>query len=105
MADDDATMLQRQSAGDLLRRMSHRKAFADAFPQVRLARQLEAAIHTSPALGQLLGPDRVVAPLPDSGASGVALHLPTDWRGRPDKGRRNMVLSSTGWTHAADQHS
>ena len=40
MADDDATMLQRQSAGDLLRRMSHRKAFADAFAQVRLARQL-----------------------------------------------------------------
>ena len=62
MADDDATMFQRQSTSDLLRRMSHRKAFAHAVPQVRLARQLEAAILPSPAFGQLLGPDRLVAP-------------------------------------------
>src|SRR3954464_9374584 len=96
MADDDATMLQRQSASDLLRRMSHRKAFADAFAQVRLARQLEAAIHTSPALGQLLSPDRIVAALPDLGAPGVAPQLPTDRRRHPVKRRCNLVLRSTG---------
>src|SRR3954470_15968330 len=95
MADDDATMLQRQSAGDLLRRMSHRKAFADAFPQVRLARQLEAAIHTSPTLGQLLGPDRRVAPLPDPGAPGVAPQFPTDRGRRPVERRCNFVLRFT----------
>ena len=59
MADDDTTMFQRQSASDLLWGMSHRKAIAHAVPQVRLARQLEAAIPPSPALGQLLSPDRV----------------------------------------------
>jgi len=42
--------------------MSHRKAFAHAVPQVRLARQLEATILPTPALRQLLGPDRLVAP-------------------------------------------
>ena len=78
MADDDATMFQRQSASDLLWGMSHRKAFADAIPQVRLARQLEATILPTPALRQLLGPDRLVAPLPDLGGPGVALQFPTD---------------------------
>src|ERR1700716_2844893 len=102
MADDDATMLQRQPAGDLLRRMSHRKAFADAFPQVRLARQLEAAIHTSPTLGQLLGPHRLVAPLPDPGAPGVAPQLPTDRRRHPAKRRRNIFLRSTACMQAVD---
>lgn len=55
-------MFQRQSASDLLWGVSHRKAFAHAVPQVRLARQLEAAILPAPALGQLLSPDRLVAP-------------------------------------------
>src|ERR1700737_1095162 len=41
MADDDATMFQRQSASDLLWGMSHRKAFAHAVAQVRLARQTD----------------------------------------------------------------
>src|SRR5205085_11150299 len=91
---------QRQSAGDLLRRMSHRKAFADAFTQARLARQLEAAIHTSPTLGQLLGPYRLVAPLPDLGAPGIAPQLPTDRRRRPAKRRRNTVLRSTACMQA-----
>src|SRR3979490_107616 len=95
MADDDATMLQRQPAGDLLRRMSHRKAFADAFAQARLARQLEAAIHTSPTLRPLLGPARLVAPLPAPGAPGVAPQLPTDRRRPPAKHRRNFVLRFT----------
>ena len=63
MADDDTTMFQRQSASDLLRGMSHRKAIAHAVPQVRLARQLEAAIPPAPASGQLLNPDRLVAPV------------------------------------------
>ena len=76
MADDDATMFQRQSTGDLLRGMSHRKAFAHAVPQVRLARQLEAAILPSPTLGQLLRPDRLVAARPDLGGPGVALAIP-----------------------------
>ena len=78
MADDDATMFQRQSTGDLLWGMSHRKAFAHAVPQVRLARQLEAAILPAPTLGQLLRPDRLVAPRPDLGGPGVALEFPTD---------------------------
>jgi len=62
MADDDATMFQRQPASDLLWGMSHRKAFAHAVPQVRLACQFEAAIPLPPALGQLLSPDRLVPP-------------------------------------------
>jgi len=66
-------MFQRQSTGDLLRGMSHRKAFADAVPQVWLARQLKAAILPSPAFGQLLSPDRLVAALPDFGRPRVAL--------------------------------
>jgi hypothetical protein len=68
-------MFQRQSTSDLLRGMSHRKAFADAVPQVRLACQLEAAILPSPTFGQLLSPDRLVAALPDFGTPGVALQL------------------------------
>src|SRR5258708_32492126 len=95
-------MLQRQSASDLLRGMSHRKAFADAFPQVRLARQLEAAIHTSPALGQLLSPDRLVTPRPDLGAPGVALQLTTDRRRRSAKHRRNILLRVTSWPQAVN---
>src|SRR5258708_289394 len=102
MADDDATMLQRQPAGDLLRRKSHPKAFADAFPQARLARQLEAAIHTWPTLGQLLGPDRRVAPCPELGGPGVAPQLPTDRRRRPAKHRRNILLRSTVCMQAVD---
>jgi len=76
MADDDATMFQRQPASDLLWGMSHRKAFAHAVSQVRLARQLEAAIPPSPTLGQLLSPDRLVAPGPDLGRPGIAPQLP-----------------------------
>jgi hypothetical protein len=96
MADDDATMFQRQSASDLLWGMSHRKAFAHAVPQVRLARQLEAAIPPAPALGQLLSPDRLVATRPDLGRPGVAPQFPTDRRWRPVKRRCNFVLRSTG---------
>src|SRR3954471_8830067 len=102
MADDDATMFQRQSASDLLWGMSHRKAFAHAVPQVRLARQLEAAIPLSPALGQLLRPDRFVATRPNLGRPGVAPQLPTDRRRRPVKRRRNFVLRSTGCMQAVD---
>src|SRR5271163_1512601 len=95
MADDDATMLARQPASDLLRRMSHRKAFADAVSQVRLARQLEAAIPLTSALGQLLGPERLVATRPDLGRSRVAPQFPTDRRRSPVKRRRNFVLRFT----------
>jgi hypothetical protein len=72
MADDDATLFQRQSASDLLWGMSHRKAFAHAVSQVRLARQLETAVPPAPALGQALSPDRLIATRPDLGRSGVA---------------------------------
>src|SRR3979411_2437106 len=102
MADDDATMLQRQPASDLLWGMSHRKAFAHAVPQVRLARQLEAAIPPPPALGQSLGPDRLVAPGPDLGGLRVAPQLPTDRRWRPVKHRCNFVLRSTACMQAVD---
>src|SRR5258708_40168883 len=105
MADDDATMFQRQSARDLLWGMSHRKAFAHAVPQVRLARQLEAAIPPSPALGQLLSPDRLVAPRPDLGGLRVAPQFPTDRRRRPVKRRRNFVLRSTGCMQPVDLNS
>ena len=54
-------MFQRQPASDLIWGLSHRKAFAHAVPQVRLARQLEAVILLSTALGQLLRPDRFVS--------------------------------------------
>jgi len=102
VADDDATMLARQSASDLLRGMSHRKAFAHAVSQVRLARQLEAAIPPSPALGQLLSPDRLVAPCPNFRGPGVAPQLPTDRRRRPVKRRSNFVLRSTACMQAVD---
>src|ERR1700688_5094840 len=92
MADDDATMLARQSASDLLWGMSHRKPVAHAVSQFRLARQPEAAIPPSPALGQLLRPDRLVATRPDLGRPGVASKFTTDRRRRPVKRRRNFVL-------------
>src|SRR3982074_3653753 len=102
MADHDATMLQRQSASDLLWGMSHRKAFAHAVPQVRLARQLEAAIPTSPTLGQLLSPNRLLASPPNPRGRGVAPQLPTDRRRRPVKRRCNIVLRSTACMQAVD---
>jgi hypothetical protein len=105
VADDDATLFLRQSASDLLWGMSHRKAFAHAVPQVRLARQLEAAIPPAPALGQLLSPDRLVAPIPNLRGPGVAPQLPTDRRRRPVKRRRNFVLRSTGCMQPVDLNS
>src|ERR1700682_2096501 len=102
MADDDATMFQRQSGRDLLWGMSHRKAVAHAVPQVRLARQLEAAIPLPPALGQLLSPDRLVAAGPDLGRLRVATQLPTNRRRRPVKRRCNLVLRSTACMQAVD---
>src|ERR1700737_4727940 len=105
MADDDTTMLARQPASDLLRGMSHRKAFAHAVPQVRLARQLETAIPPPPALGQLLGPDRLVAAGPDLGRLRVAPQLPTDRRRRPIKRRCNLALRSTACMQAVDLNS
>src|SRR5438034_5128034 len=102
MADDDATMFQRQPASDLLWGMSHRKAFAHAVSQVRLARQLEAAIPPSPTLGQLLSPDRLVAPGPDLGRPGIAPQLPADRRWRPVERRRNFVLRFTACMQAVN---
>src|SRR5229473_5425924 len=102
MADDDATMFQRQSASDLLWGMSHRKAFAHVVPQVRLARQLEAAIPLPPALGQLMSPDRLVATRPGPGRLGVAPQFPTDRRGVPVKRRCNFSLRSTACMQAID---
>src|SRR5579864_1390846 len=100
MADDDATMFQRQPARDLLWGMSHRKAFAHAVPQVRLARQLEATILAAPALGQSLRPDRLVTPSPHFGGSGVAPQFSTDRRRRPVERRSNFVLRYTACMQA-----
>jgi hypothetical protein len=102
MADDDVTMFERQSASDLLWGMSHRKAFANAVPQVRLARQLEAAIPPTPAVGQILSPDRVVTACPNLCGPGVAPQLPTDRRRRPVKRRSNFFLRSTACMQAVD---
>src|ERR1700675_3455761 len=95
-------MFQRQSTSDLLRGMSHRKAFADAVSQVRLARQLEAAILPSPTFGQLLSPDRLVAASPDLGRPGVTPQLPIDRRRRTVKRRRNLVLRFTARMQAVN---
>src|ERR1700720_2558080 len=105
MADDDATMFQRQSASDLLWGMSHRKAVAHAVPQDRLARQLEAAIPTPPALGQFLSPDRLVTLRPDLGRPRVAPQFPTDRRRRPIERRRNFVLRFTACMQAVNLNS
>src|SRR5215212_9892596 len=102
MADDDATMFQRQSASDLLWGMSHRKAFAHAVAQVRLARQLEAAIPPPSALGQLMSSDRIVATRPGPGRLGVALQFPADRRPRPVKRKCNIFLRSTACMQAVD---
>src|SRR5450432_3534152 len=102
MADDDATLFQRQSASDLFWGMSHRKAFAHAVPQVRLARQFEAAIPLPPALGQLLSPDRLVTPRPNLRWPGVAPQFPTDRRRRPAERRSNLVLRFTACMQAVN---
>jgi hypothetical protein len=100
MADDDATMFQRQSASDLLWGMSHRKAFAHVVPQVRLARQLEATIPPPPALGQLMSPDRLVATRPGPRRLGVALQFPTDRRYMTSEGARDRLHGFTGHTQS-----
>src|SRR5260370_9954550 len=102
MADDDTTMLARQSASDLLWGMSHRKAIAHAVPQVRLARQLEAAIPSSPAFGQLLSPDRLVPAPPDLGRPAVALQFPTNRPRPPVERRRHFLLTFTPCFPAVD---
>src|SRR3984893_19440049 len=96
MADDDATMFQRQPASDLLWGMSHREAFAHAVAQVRLARQLETASPSPPALGQLMSPDRLVATRPGPRRLGVAPQLPTDRRCVPFEGVRDRLHGFTG---------
>ena len=102
MTDDDVTMLQRQSASDLFWGMSHRKAFPHTVSQVRLARQLKAAIPPPPAFRQLLRPDRLVATRPDLGRPGVAPKFTTDRRGRPVKRRRNLILRFTACMQAVN---
>ncbi len=52
MADDDATMLERERGSDLFWGMSHRKAIAHDVKQVRLARELEEAILQRQALSE-----------------------------------------------------
>src|SRR5260370_30840019 len=104
MADDDATIFQRQSASDLFWGMSHRKVIADAVPQVRLARQLEAAIPPAPPLGQSLSPDRLVTPRPDLRGPGIAPQFPIDRRRRPVERRSNLLLRSTASMQAGGLH-
>src|SRR5258705_10613437 len=105
MADDDATMFQRQSASDLFWGMSHRKVIAHAVPQVRLARQLEAAIPPAPPLGQSLSPDRLVTPRPDLRGPGIAPQFPIDRRRRPVERRCNLVLRSNACIQAGDTNA
>src|SRR6201994_823685 len=95
MTDDDVTMLPRQLASDLLRRMSHRKAFADAAPQSRLARQFKAAVPPPLALSQLLSPDGVIAAPPDLGGSRVAPQFSANRRCRAAKCQPNLGLRFT----------
>jgi hypothetical protein len=95
-------MFLRQSASDLFWGMSHRKVIAHAVPQVRLARQLEAAIPPAAARGQLLSAARLVAPSPNRRGPGVAPQLPTDRRRRPVERRCNFVLRSTACMQAVD---
>src|ERR1700723_1792945 len=102
MADDDATLFQRQSASDLLWGMSHRKAFAHAVPQVRLACQFEATIPLPTALGQLLSPDRLVTARPNLRGPGVAPQFPTDRRRRAAERRGNLVLRFTARMQAVN---
>src|SRR5260370_33693960 len=105
MADDDATMFQRQPASDLLWGMSHRKAFAHAFPQARLACQFEAAIPSPPALGQLVGPDRLVTPHPELGPPRIPPQFPTDRSRRPIECRRNFGLRFTALMQELNRYS
>src|SRR5258708_27041599 len=82
--------------------MTHHTACAHAVPEARMARQLEAAIPPAPACGQLLSPDRLVAPIPNLRGRGVAPQLPPDRRRRPVKRRSNFVLRSTACMQAVD---
>src|SRR5881396_2252679 len=63
MADDDATMFQRQPASDLLWGMSHRKAFAHAVSQVRLARQPDLRNRVGKSLAMGHSPEQIAGRL------------------------------------------
>ncbi len=95
VADERATLLERQPAGDLLRRSSHRKVIADIGPQVRLARQLVARVPAPPSPGQPIGPLRLVAARPLFRELGIALQLAADCRGRSAKPGCNRTFRET----------
>ena len=76
MADDGATVLQLQSAGDLFGRHSHRKAVFHLVAQVRLERQLEAFVPLPADLGDLVGAHWIISAGPAAGSARVALQLP-----------------------------
>ena len=80
VADDRATLLARQPAGDLLGRLSHRKAFLDVGCKVRLACQLEAGIPSSSSRCQSVCPLTIVEPGPLLGRLGIAFELTADRR-------------------------
>jgi len=80
MADEGATVLKRQSAGDLLGRASHRKAVLHDLSQVRLARQLETRVPSSPPDRQVMRAPGCVTARPDLRWLAVAAQFPTDRR-------------------------
>ena len=80
MADNGATVLKRQSAGDLLGRASHRKAVLHDLSQVRLARQLETTVPSSPPDRQIMRAPGCVTTRPDLRWLAVASEFPADRR-------------------------
>jgi hypothetical protein len=102
VADDGVTLFQRQSAGDLFGRHSHRKAVSHQFAQVRLARQLVSLVASSSPLGEVIGASRVVAAWPGAYPSTVALQFPFDRRGRSAERRRNRSLRFTACMQAVN---
>ena len=96
MADDSVTVLERQPAGDLLGRVSHRKAIFHQILQVRLACQLEATIPASSALSQFLGSRGRISARPHFGGQAVTVDLPADCRDMPFKAAGDLLHRFTG---------
>ena len=90
------TVFERQPAGDLLGRVSHRKAVFHQILQARLARQLETAIPAPSAFSQFLGSRGCISARPHFGGQTVTANLPADCRDMPFKVAGDLLHRFTG---------
>src|SRR5690606_10569950 len=103
VADHRGTVLERQPAGDLARRPSHRKPVTDQGAQRWLARQLVAAPTPAPPLAQHLRSLPVIAARPCFGGAAVTPDLAADRARRAAEGRGNLALRPPACSQAGDR--